>query len=124
MGRYQVYPDGTAQTGSGMSGMFAEAKGPGANVPKDNGKRIEPGRYPLFTHPPGHYATIDYSDSTDPDAEPKPCLDSRTPGIAIISWCIRGTASCPASAASICARRCRMRRSPSTMPPAAGASSP
>jgi hypothetical protein len=80
VGRYQVYRDGAAQTGSGMSGMFAEAKGPGANVPKDNGKRIEQGRYPLWTHPPGHYATVDYSDSTDPEAEPKPCLELKDTG--------------------------------------------
>lgn len=80
VGRYQVYRDGVAQTGAGMSGMFAEAKGPGANIPKDNGKRIEEGRYPLWTHPPGHYATVNYSDSTDPEAEPKPCLELKDTG--------------------------------------------
>jgi hypothetical protein len=43
VGRYQVYHDGVAQTGAGLSGMTAEAKGPGANTPADNGKRIEKG---------------------------------------------------------------------------------
>jgi hypothetical protein len=75
IGRYQVYRDGVAQTGSGMRGATAEAKGPGANIPKDNGKRIEQGRYPLWTHEPGGYATLDYSSSTDPDAEPKPAIE-------------------------------------------------
>jgi hypothetical protein len=75
IGKYQVYRDGVAQTGASMSGVRAEAKGPGANVPKDNGKRIEQGRYLLWTHAPGGYATLNYSGSADPRAEPKRCLE-------------------------------------------------
>ena len=74
VGRYQVFHEGIEQKGAAMSGMTAEAKGPGANAPVNNGKRIEPGRYPLFTHPPGRYATWNYTDSLDPDDDPKPCL--------------------------------------------------
>jgi hypothetical protein len=75
VGLYQIFHDGIAQTGAAMSGMTAEAKGPGANVPINNGKRIEAGRYPLRTHVPGNYSTWKYSNSLDPDAVPKPCLE-------------------------------------------------
>ena len=47
VGKYQVFHDGVAQTGASMKGMTAESRGPGANKPKNNGKRIEQGRYPL-----------------------------------------------------------------------------
>ena len=80
IGHYQVYHDGVAQDASGLSGMTAEAKGPGANVPADNGKRIEAGRYPLWTQEPGHYATHDYSNSQDPDVVPKPGLELKDTG--------------------------------------------
>jgi hypothetical protein len=80
VGRYQVYHDGVAQTGVQLRGMTAEAKGPGANVPADNGKRIEAGRYPLWTQEPGRYATYNYSDSTDPDAVPKPGFELKETG--------------------------------------------
>ena len=75
IGKYQVFRDGVRQTGAGMKGTTAEAKGPGANIPINNGKRIEQGRYPLLTHAPGHYATIGFSASVDPDAEPKPSIE-------------------------------------------------
>ena len=75
VGRYQIFHDGVAQTGAAMSGMTAETKGPGANKPVNNGKRIEPGRYPLLTHAPGNYSTWNYSKSLDPDAVPKPSLE-------------------------------------------------
>ena len=75
VGTYQVYRDGVAQTGASMSGVTAEAKGPGANVPADNGKRIEQGRYTLWTQAPGGYATWNYSTSTSVDAAPKPALE-------------------------------------------------
>jgi hypothetical protein len=80
VGVYQIYHDGIAQSGAAMSGMTAESKGPGANVPKDNGKRIEEGRYPLFTHPPGRYATWKYTNSLEPDAVPKPSLELKETG--------------------------------------------
>jgi hypothetical protein len=80
VGRYQVYHDGVAQTGTDLRGMTAESKGPGANRPHDNGKRVEPGQYPLWTHPPARYATFGYSTSQDPYAEPKPCLELKPTG--------------------------------------------
>ncbi|MBU8977498.1 MULTISPECIES: hypothetical protein [unclassified Lysobacter] len=49
VGRYQVYHDGVAQTGPGLSGTVAETRGPGANRPRGNNRRIEPGRYTLAT---------------------------------------------------------------------------
>lgn len=80
IGRYQVYHDGVAQTAADLKGMTAEAKGPGANRPADNGKRIEAGRYPLWTHSPGGYATYGYTDSTAPSDGPKPCLELKDTG--------------------------------------------
>src|SRR5262245_44163735 len=80
LGHYQVYHDGVAQTGPDLSGMTAEAKGPGANVPADNGKRIEAGRYPLWTQEPVRYATNNYANSEDPEAEPKPAFELKNTG--------------------------------------------
>jgi hypothetical protein len=80
VGRYQVYHDGVAQTAADLSGATAETKGPGANVPADNGLRIEKGRYPLWTHAPGDYATLDYKDSESPSAVPKPCFELKSTG--------------------------------------------
>ena len=80
VGRYQVYHDGIAQSATNLNGMTAEAKGPGANVPADNGKRIAAGRYPLWTQEPGNYCTYDYSNSQDPEAVPKPALELKQTG--------------------------------------------
>lgn len=80
VGRYQVYHNGVAQTGPGMSGSVAEAKGPGANKPAGNGKRIEAGRYPLWTQEPGRYCTIGYSESEGTNALPKPGIELRETG--------------------------------------------
>ena len=70
VGRYQVYHDGVAQ--DGLSGMTAESKGPGANRPAGNGRRIEEGRYPISTHAPGRYATWGYSKS---GGRPRPAFE-------------------------------------------------
>ena len=75
VGRYQVFHDGVPQTGPGLSGTTAESKGPGANRPAGNGKRIEPGRYPLSTQEPGNYATLNFSESKSVKAGPKPGLE-------------------------------------------------
>jgi hypothetical protein len=75
VGRYQVFHNGVAQTGKGLKGATAEAKGPGANKPAGNGKRIEQGRYPLATQEPGHYATWNYAESKSVSAGPKPGLE-------------------------------------------------
>lgn len=80
IGRYQVYHDGAAQSGTDMSGMTAEAKGRGANAPAGNGKRIEEGRYPLWTQAPGRYATWNYSTSASPSAKPKPSFELKDTG--------------------------------------------
>jgi hypothetical protein len=80
VGRYQVYRDGVAQTGPDMKGATAEAKGPGANEPADNGKRIEAGRYPLWTQQPGDYATWNYSPSESQQASPKPGFELKDTG--------------------------------------------
>ncbi len=57
VGTYQVFHDGTAQTGPGLAGTMAESKGPGKNAPAGNGRRIEEGRYPLSTQNGAHYKT-------------------------------------------------------------------
>ena len=68
VGRYQVYHDGVLQDRPDMSGMVAEAGGPGANVPINNGKRIEAGRYPLWTQKGGEYFTWNYDASNSAHA--------------------------------------------------------
>jgi hypothetical protein len=80
VGKYQVYHDGVAQTGPGLSGTTAESKGPGANRPEDNGKRVEAGRYPAWTHPAARYATWGYDPSESQDAGPKPAFELKDTG--------------------------------------------
>src|SRR5262245_35517273 len=80
VGQYQVYHDGEPQTGADLKGTTAESKGPGANEPADNGKRIEPGRYPLWTQEPGRYATWGYQDSESTGASPKPGFELKDTG--------------------------------------------
>jgi hypothetical protein len=80
VGRYQVYHDGVAQDGPGMSGMVAEAEGPGANRPENNGKRIETGRYPVYTQQGSEYVTWGYTDSENPDADPRPGFEIKQTG--------------------------------------------
>lgn len=66
-GRYETIVDGSPI--AGLSGFVCEAVGPGDNKTLNNGKRIEPGRYPLFTHWHGaRYASVGYA------------LDAETPG--------------------------------------------
>jgi hypothetical protein len=80
VGRYQVFHDGVAQAGTDLSGTTAESKGPGANKPADNGKRVEEGRYPLWTQEPGRYATWGYSNSQSENAGPKPGFELKSTG--------------------------------------------
>lgn len=80
VGRYQVYHDGAAQGGSDMSGMIAEAEGPGANHPINNGKRVEAGRYPLWTQQGGEYVTWGYDDTNSENAERKPGFELKDTG--------------------------------------------
>jgi flagellum-specific peptidoglycan hydrolase FlgJ/N-acetylmuramoyl-L-alanine amidase len=49
IGTYQLYVDGKAV--DGVSGMMCETQGPGDNTATGkNSRRVEEGRYPLFTH--------------------------------------------------------------------------
>ena len=80
VGRYQVYHDGTAQGGKYLKGTTAESRGPGANKPADNGKRIEAGRYSLWAQEPGNYATWGYKDSESVSAGPKPGIELKDTG--------------------------------------------
>lgn len=57
-GTYQVYREGRAA--AGLSGFMAECAGPGDNRHPGNGRRIEAGRYPLWTQF-GTYRTIGYA---------------------------------------------------------------
>jgi hypothetical protein len=80
LGHYQVYHGGVRQNGPDMSGMVAEAKGPGANRPENNGLRIDAGRYPLYTQRGGEYVTWKYAESENPDDGPKPGFELKNTG--------------------------------------------
>ncbi len=80
VGRYQVFHDGIPQAASDLSGMTAESHGPGKNRPINNGHRIEPGRYPLFTQGGEDYVTIGYRDSQDHDDTPRPGVELKSTG--------------------------------------------
>ncbi len=75
IGKYQVFRDGVAQIGVGLSGTVAETRGPAANRPAGNGRRIETGRYPLATQNGGKYVTHGYKQSESTGATPKPGLE-------------------------------------------------
>lgn len=79
VGSYQVFHDGVAQTGEDMSGQIAESRGPGKNRPENNGRRVEPGTYPLFTQNGGRYVTWGYED-TDIEGFPRPGLELKETG--------------------------------------------
>ncbi|MER9206161.1 MULTISPECIES: hypothetical protein [unclassified Mesorhizobium] len=70
VGTYKVFHNGTAVTG--LSGFVCESRGPGDNSKEDNGRRIEPGTYPLATQAGGKYVTIGYTGGKTP---PKPGLE-------------------------------------------------
>lgn len=80
VGTYQVFHDGVAQTGAGMKGTVAETRGPGANAPENNGRRVEPGTYPISTQDGEHYVTIGYKESEAPSAAPKPGIELNKTG--------------------------------------------
>lgn len=60
VGTYQVFHDGVAQTK--LQGAMFEQKGPSDNSKNGNtyDRRIEPGRYPLWTQDGTKYKTIEY----------------------------------------------------------------
>lgn len=74
-GTYAIYHDGVKAKGPHASGMVAESRGPGANRPAGNGKRIEPGRYPLATQAGAKYVTHNFSKSLSPKVYPKPGIE-------------------------------------------------
>jgi hypothetical protein len=78
VGHYQVHRDGVLV--AGLSGACAEARGPGDNAEEDNGRRVEPGRYPLFTQAGGKYVTIGYKIATLPSVLPKPGIELKETG--------------------------------------------
>ncbi len=78
--KYQVFHDGVAQSGAGLKGTMAESRGPGANQPTGNGKRVEEGRYPLATQAGAKYVTWNYKDSDSPRAEKKPGFELLSTG--------------------------------------------
>jgi len=80
VGTYQIYHDGVKQTGAGLSGMVAETRGPGANKPASNNRRIEVGRYPLLTQDGSKYVTIGYMNSESTSAKPKPGIELKETG--------------------------------------------
>ena len=80
VGRYEIFHDGTKATGAGLSGMVAETRGRGANKPEGNNRRLEEGRYPLFTQDGDEYVTIGYQDSESASARPKPGLELKETG--------------------------------------------
>lgn len=80
VGTYQIYHDGVPQTGAGMKGMVAETRGPGANAPAGNNRRVEAKRYPLATQDGTNYKTWGYSASEGENAKPKPGIELTSTG--------------------------------------------
>lgn len=80
VGRYQVFHDGVAQAGADMKGSMAESRGPGANKPAGNGRRVEAGRYPLATQNGSKYVTFGYKNSESASARPKPGFELTSTG--------------------------------------------
>ena len=74
VGRYQVFHDRAPQPDPDLYGATAEAGGPGANRPKNNGLRIEAARYPLWTQSGDDYVTWEYTLHDDWRITPKPGL--------------------------------------------------
>ncbi len=72
VGEYQVYLDGKPLSDPMLKGMMLEAKGPGANVPAQNGKRIEADVYPLRTHRGKKYMTFDFKATRSSSRKPRP----------------------------------------------------
>ncbi|WP_433766613.1 hypothetical protein [Pseudomonas putida] len=71
-GRYQVFLDGAEV--AELSGNMCESPGPGDNKRANNGKRIEPGRYPIWTQF-GRYRSIGYSQNLSvPGDAPMPAI--------------------------------------------------
>jgi hypothetical protein len=113
VGTYQVFHDGAAQSHADLRGSVAESKGPGANAPTGNGRRIEAGRYPVSTHIGSRYRTLGFDPESTPGSHKKPALlflntDQRTgilihPGVNFLSsiGCLNPCGSLPDEAEMI-----------------------
>lgn len=107
VGAYHVYHDGVKQTDEDLSGTVAETRGPGANAPEGNNRRVAEGRYPLYTQDGTKYVSIGYKESDSKSAKPKPGLELKKvqprseilihPGIGFLSsiGCINPCTSLP-----------------------------
>jgi len=80
IGRYQIFHDGVAQTGRDMSGATAESRGPGANSPPQNGRRVEAKSYPLATQAGTKYVTFGFVQSNSAAVSPKPGFELKGTG--------------------------------------------
>lgn len=80
VGKYAIFHNGVKQAGADLSGTVAETRGPGANKPAGNNRRVEEGRYPLFTQDGAKYVTIGFKDSQSATAKPKPGLELKDTG--------------------------------------------
>jgi hypothetical protein len=83
VGSYKILHDGREVAdfnGIPLFGTTAEARGPGDNSVADNGRRVEAGRYPLWTQNGEKYVTYDYKDSENPRIRPKPGIELKRTG--------------------------------------------
>ncbi|MBB2961922.1 hypothetical protein [Methylobacterium sp. R2-1] len=82
VGTYEVYHDGVRQADPSLQGQMAESRGPGANRPRANGKRVAEGRYALATQgtPETKYHTFEYDRSERSSGRPKPGFEITVPG--------------------------------------------
>lgn len=71
VGTYRILHDGQD---TGLRGTTVEAKGPGDNDVRGNGRCVSVGEYPLATQEGDHYKTWDYLVNDDCDRTPKPGL--------------------------------------------------
>jgi hypothetical protein len=78
IGRYQVFHNGAAMPG--LAGVTAESHGPGDNSVAQNGKRIEPGRYPLATQAGTKYVTLNFTPNLNQAAIPRPGIELLSTG--------------------------------------------
>ena len=66
-GSYQVYHDGTQV--EGLAGYICECIGPGTNTVSGSARRVQQGRYPLWTQF-GNYRSTGYSEDTETAGQP------------------------------------------------------
>lgn len=73
VGRYPTFHAGVAA--ATLAGTTAESRGPRSNAVAGNGKRTEPGRYPLFTQARTKYVTLSYTTNANRAALPRPGIE-------------------------------------------------